>query len=430
MRDILITLIVFGSLPFILRRPFVGVVMWTWLGLMNPHRLAWGFSTHFPFALIVFITTIIALLASREPKRVPLSREIIVLIVLIAWMYITTLNALFPVPAFEQWSKVWRIQLGIILTLMLTTTPERVRLLVWTIAVSLGFYGLKGGIWTIMTGGANRVYGPDGTFLAGNNELGLALNMTIPFLWYLAANEKRRFVRFGFGASVFLTLVAIVGTHSRGALVGVVAMGLMFILKSRQRFVPLLLAGVFVASLPALLPESWWDRMRTLGDSKENQDESVQNRFDAWSFATQIAKSRVTGGGYEVLAYANGVDAHSIYFEMLGEQGFIGLGLFLLLSAFTWLKASRLRKMTRWVPNATWAHDLASMLQASLVAYATSGAFLGLAYFDFFYLIVALTVALHMVVSRAATASSSPFIPVPSRSGAPEPIPGASRNPI
>ena len=398
MRDILITLIVFGSLPFILRRPFLGVLMWTWLGLMNPHRMAWGFSTHLPFAFVVFITTVVGYTASNEPKRLPLGREILLIATLVLWMFITTLNARYQIPAWEQWDKVWRIQLGILLTLMLTNSERRVIDLAWVVGLSLAFYGLKGGIWTIIHGGANRVYGPPGTFIGGNNEIGLALVMAAPILWFLALHAKQRLLKVGMYATVGLTLVAIVGTHSRGALLGLAVIGLMLFLKAKHKFLPALMGLSFVAILPHIVPQEWFDRMHTIETYEE--DKSATNRILAWKKGIEIANSSITGGGFEYLPYANGVDAHSIYFEMLSEHGYPGLAMFLTLGLFTWMKAGKVRRISGKDQRLAWARDLAAMTQVSMAGYATSGAFLGLAYFDMFYIIVVIVVVLESTVKQ------------------------------
>ena len=120
MRDVIITMIVLGTLPFILARPFLGVLMWTWLGLMNPHRLAWGFATHLPFAFMVFAATLLGMLFSRTPRQWPLRIELVVLLLFLGWMLLSTSQALFPEAAWFEWSKIWRIQCGILITLMLT----------------------------------------------------------------------------------------------------------------------------------------------------------------------------------------------------------------------------------------------------------------------------------------------------------------------
>jgi len=118
MRDIAVTLIVFGSLPFILRTPFIGILMWTWLGFMNPHRLAWGFSVEMPFAQIVAITTLVAVLVSRERKQMPWTRETILLVVFLLWMLVTTSFSFYPQLAWDQLEKVAKIFLMIIVAMI------------------------------------------------------------------------------------------------------------------------------------------------------------------------------------------------------------------------------------------------------------------------------------------------------------------------
>ena len=93
----------------------------------------------------------------------------------------------------------------IFVAMMLITNRERLHVLVWTIALSLGFYGVKGGIFTILHGGAHRVYGPEGSFFGDNNETGLALAMTVPLMYYLYRTSTHRFVRWGLIAAMMLT---------------------------------------------------------------------------------------------------------------------------------------------------------------------------------------------------------------------------------
>ena len=95
MRDIIVTLAVFGTLPFIFWRPWIGILVWCWLGYMNPHRLAWGFSTSMPFALIVALVTFTAIAISREKKEFIWTRETKLLLIFTAWMFISTLLAMY-----------------------------------------------------------------------------------------------------------------------------------------------------------------------------------------------------------------------------------------------------------------------------------------------------------------------------------------------
>lgn len=394
MRDLLVAAIVFGALPFILKRPWIGILVWSWIGYMNPHRLGWGFAFDFPFAMIVGLVTIIAFLFSKEKKEMIWSRETVVLLIFIGWMLLTTLFAFYPDDAWVQWDKVWKIQLIIFLTVLLINDRQKLNWMIWVIALSLGFYGVKGGIFTIINGGSYHVWGPAGTFIGGNNELALAMVMTIPLIRYLHMQENRKWLKNGLAIAMVLTGVAAIGSQSRGALLAMAAMGLLLWLKGRNKLVTGVFIGLAIVIMAAVMPQQWYDRMGTIKTYKE--DESAMGRINAWHTAFNVATNRVTGGGFEALTGAPTFrqyapdpfrvhDAHSIYFEVMGEHGFIGFSLFMLLGLLAWLRGKQIIKRCKNDPETKWAADLAAMVQVSLVGYAAGGAFLGLAYFDLPY---------------------------------------------
>ena len=411
MRDLLVAAIVFGSLPFILRTPWYGIIMWSWLGFMNPHRMAWGFITEMPVALLVALATLVGLLASREAKKIPWTRESVLLAVFWLWVTLTTFFALYPAFAWGQLEKVSKIFLMIFVAMMLITTRERLHVLVWIIVLSIGFYGVKGGIFTILNGGVHRVYGPPGTFIDGNNEIGLAMAMTVPLMYYLYRESKHFYVRWGLLAAMLLTALAAFGTHSRGALLGMIAMGAMLWWKSRQKFFMALLIGVGYLAVYEFMPAEWFERMSSI--KTYEQDASAQGRIAAWTMAVNMANDRFFGGGFESFRWASyrmylpwyggGTEAHSAYFEVLGEHGYVGLAMFLALGGFTWLAAARIRRRTEKIEDLAWMALLMRMTQVSLVAFATAGAFLGMAYFDYTYNLVLFVIACNaMLAARAA----------------------------
>ena len=393
MRDIFITAVIFGLIPFIFKRPWVGILIWSWLSYMNPHRLAWGFAYFFPFSMIVGLVTISAFFFSKEKKEMVWTRETIVLLIFLGWMLFTTLFAFYPEFAWFQWNKVWKIQLMVILTALIIKERQQLHWLIWVIALSLGFYGVKGGIFTIVHGGAYRVQGPYGTFIGGNNEMALALVMTIPLIRYLHLQETRKWIKMGLASAMVLTGVAAIGSQSRGGMLAMVAMGLFLWLKSRKKIVTGIYIAIAVAIMASVMPQQWYDRMNTIKTYQD--DHSAQGRINAWYTAFNVAKDRITGGGFEMFKpptfrqYAPDPfdvhDVHSIYFEQMGEQGFIGFGLFILIGIFLWIRAQQVIKRCKKDPAHKWAADLAAMIQVSLVGYATGGAFLGMSYWDLPY---------------------------------------------
>lgn len=401
MRDIILSGIIFGSLPFILRWPYVGVLMWTWIAFMNPHRLTWGFAYSMPWAMIVALATLTGLLFSREPKKLPWTPITALLLVFLGWMTFTSFYAVYPVLAWPQLDKVSKIMLMVFVTIVVMQKKDRLQLMLWVMTLSLAFYGVKGGIFTITHGGIYHVRGPERSFIDGNNEIALALIMTVPLLRYLSLIAPRIWLRYAMLVSMVLTMLAAIGSLSRGALIGLLAMGFFLALKSRNKFSTVLLGGIAALLVVAIMPQAWYDRMNTI--EHYEQSDSAMGRINAWQMALHLALAKPLGGGFEAFRpemfalFAPDPsmvhDAHSIYFEVLGEHGFVGLAIFLTLGLLTWRTASWIIRHTRKDAHNRWAGDLAAMVQVSLVGYASAGAFLGLAYFDFYYTLIAVIVA-------------------------------------
>ena len=393
MRDIFVTAVVFGVLPFIFKRPWIGILLWCWLGYMNPHRQGRGVASAIPLSFITCPAPITALMFSKEKKEMVWTRETVLLLMFIGWMFITTFFSFYPDAAWLQWNKVWKIQLMVFLTIMIIKERQHLHWMIWVIALSVGYYGVKGGIFTILHGGQFRVQGPTGTFFAGNNEMALVLAMLVPLIRYLHLQATQQWVRFGLASAMVLSGVAAIGSQSRGGLLALAAMGLFLWFKSRHKFVMTIYMVIAVAIMASVMPQEWYDRMNTIKTFEE--DTSALGRINAWHTAFNVAKDQVTGGGFEMFRastfrqYAPEPfrvhDVHSIYFEVMGEHGFIGFGMFILLAVFAWLRANQVIRACKNDPERKWAADLAAMIQVSLVGYGVGGGFLGLAYFDLTY---------------------------------------------
>ncbi len=407
MRDVVVLLIVLGATPFILGRAWIGILVWSWLSYMNPHRLTWGFAYSFPFAQFVAIVTIIALFFDKTPKRLPATSLMFVWGALILWMNVSTLTAIYPEAAAWEWDRTMKIMFVSLLTVMLIDTRKKLTAFIWVVALSVAFFGVKGGIFSLLGGGQSLVWGPPGSFFEDNNALGLVLVMTTPLLFYLSTLLKRPLFRWAMFAVMGFTALSVLGTHSRGALLAASAMVGMLWLKSPYKARTGIALLLLVPVLLYFMPDEWWERMQTIRSFRE--DSSAMGRINAWGFAINLALDRpLTGGGFQVfrpelfLRYApeplDFHDAHSIYFEMLAEHGFVGLGLFLALGLATLHTAARIVRRTRPHEELAWARVLASMIQVALCGYAVGGAFLGLAYFDLFYHLVAIIMITNKLV--------------------------------
>jgi putative inorganic carbon (HCO3(-)) transporter len=390
MRDIAITLLVFAGCLYTFKRAYVGVLLWSLLSYMNPHRLTYGFAYNMPFAQLTAICLFVSLFLTKERGKFPINSITIIWISFVIFMGITTLFAFFPEDANVQYIKVIKIQLIVFVTMILINDMNKLIHLLWVIVVSIGYYSAKGGLFTIATGGGFIVYGPDGSFIAGNNELAIAALMTIPLMAYLYKISVNKWVRRGLMVAMPLSFVAAIGTQSRGALLAFIAVMLFFWLKSDRKVI--LGVGITVISIMilALMPDTWYKRMDTIQTYEE--DSSAMGRINAWEYAYNAANHNILGVGFDSWSpitfamYApNPRDvhaAHSIYFSVLADHGWIGLIMFLSIFYLSWRKLKSLIKTTSNQEDSYEINLLTRMLQVSLIAYFVGGAFLSLSYFD------------------------------------------------
>lgn len=409
MRDFLITLIVIGAVPFILMRPYIGTYIWSWLSYMNPHRLSWGFAYNMPFAYITAGASIVGLFLTKDKNKFPLTPITVTWLIFIFWLTLSTFTAINVDISIIEWKRVVKIQLMTLLTILLITNRERLNQLIWVIVVSVGIFGIKGGVFVILTGGSYRVWGPPDSFIEGNNELALALLMVLPFFWYLRTQSTNKWLKLVLIGAILLCILSIVSSYSRGAFVAFTAVMVMFWLKSNKKIIIGFALAIMAAALLYFMPTQYIERINSIQTYEE--DSSAMGRINSWYFAINMAADHpLTGGGFNTftrklfLDYApeplNFHDAHSIYFEVLGEQGFVGLFMFLTLWFLCYRTCRNIKKQVREIESMRWAETLASMAQVSLVAYGVGGAFLGLAYFDLPYHIMAICVLCKMFVDK------------------------------
>jgi probable O-glycosylation ligase (exosortase A-associated) len=435
-RDLLVlTIVLWGALVAI-RRPWIGVMLWTWLSLMNPHRYTWGWAYDAPVAAVAAATTLLGLLMTRERDSPFKGAAVTAFALLSVWITISWANGLNPSGEFEQWDKVMKINLMVFVGLALLRTKQHIFALAWVTALSLGLLGTKGGVFTVLGGGSERVWGPPGSFIADNNEFALATIMTIPLLRFVQMQVSQRWLRHLLTVMMLLCAVSALGSQSRGALLAIVAMASLLWWRGKSRFLGGIVIVVAALGMLAFMPEQWAQRMSTIDDYQT--DMSSMGRISAWWTAWGVALHYPTGAGFNVartdlfsqyspyyFEMGSIHAAHSIYFQMLGSHGFVGLFLFLLVWIFTWWSAGRLRSVERTIPEAKWCSELGAMCQVSLAGYLVGGAFLSLSYFDLPYNIMMLVVLTRVWVQRRAW-ESEPVYPagwrtIPGLATAPRP---------
>lgn len=414
MRGLLFLLVFISCLPLVFVSPFYGVLIWYVFSLGNFHTLTWGMLGDLHYAYIIAILTCFSWAISRkEPKKLPFTPLVTLTLLFSIWVTITSFFALGPSDdVWRQWELVQKILFMCLVGYALTTTREQVDQLVWAVVFSIGIWGVKGTISVAVHGGIGPpgIHGPEGGVTADNNEFGIALIMILPLLfyqWHIAINRN---LRLGLMVMGFLVSMAVIFTFSRGALLGLSAMGAVFWLRSRTKLATALLVLTVALVVYNFAPEAWFDRMATI-DDPENP------RIWIWQVCLRIAELHpIVGGGFRVTfwpAIANtmlvGTDlarlvipraAHSIWFDALSEHGWPGLVLFVTIAGYSLFSCSRLIRISRRRPDLAWANLLGRMGQSSLVGFWVSGSFASLAYFDEYWCIIFVFDAARRIVAK------------------------------
>jgi len=413
MRDILLTLILVGLLPLSLKRPFVGALVFAVLSLANPHRLTWGFAYSMPWAQAFAGATMLGMLFSNERALADSIRRYSPALLYLAWMGVTTIFAFEEADAAHRWVEVMKAHLMCLVTLSLLTDWEKVKKLIWVAVCSIGYFGLKGGVFTILNGGEFLVWGPPQTAIQDNNHLAVGLVVTLPLMYWLFTQAQRKWLRALIVFSGLMTVVSIFGSHSRSAFLGIAAMSVFLLLKSQHKLAVGAIGMILAVALVSFMPAEYWSRMESIKTYQE--DRSAMGRINVWHTAVNVANHRITGAGFEYYGprafarYAPNPEdihtSHSIYFQALGEHGWIGLAMFLFIWLYVWSRCRRIIRLSPETEEGAEMALLARMIQVGLVGFAVGGAFVNIGNWDMmYYLAIAALGAIRVADSTALTA--------------------------
>ena len=422
MRDLFLVAIILVGMLATLRYPFAGILLWTWFTCMDPHQGAFGFVTTAPLNLIIAIVTILSWAFSKEPKLPRFDLTHILVFAFLVWMTFNGFFAVDPSWSWPIWNITWKtILLGLLIS-KFVTNKVRAHALIWTVCVSLLYYGIKGGIFTLVTGGGSHVLGPTYSQIGDNNTLALATLMVLPLINYLRSQSANRWVSLGLLAGMALSTVSVVGSYSRGAFIALGGLGAVAWFRARNKFVYPIAAAIVVIPILMFMPQNYFDRLNTIKTA--NSDPSFHGRVVAWKVAWSYATEHFPFGdgmaGAQLPSVFNHYfpteethAAHSIYFQVLGDNGFIGLVLYLAILVTALLYCSQIRRATRGVDELHWAYELTGMIQLSLFVFCLGGAALSMAYYDVLFINVGLLSALRTMLARSSQANSKYLVPKP-----------------
>ncbi|WP_428409180.1 putative O-glycosylation ligase, exosortase A system-associated [Hyphococcus sp.] len=414
MRDLILLGFTALCLAAAIRHPFAGLLTWAWFTLMTPHQAAYGVYG-VPLNVIIAGVTIASYIVSGEISKFRFDPITALIVLFGGWLMIAQAFSLSPENSAVYHDRFIKTLLFIVLCAQMAAGKLRFHALVWTVVASIGFFAAKGAAFTFATLGQYRVQGLPNTILEDNNHFGIAVATILPLILYLREESARPLVRRGLLAMFCLAIIAIIGTHSRGAFLALIAFSGFFWIRAKHKFA--ILGGLILVTAPAIafMPGKWTERMSTIGEA--TQDASFMGRVDAWVINYKLAAAHpMTGAGlrnsYEK-EIAQSVDieraerakaAHSIYFEVLGGSGFVGLFIYLSLFAAAFLSSWRIYLSRNNQRLAPWKSRFAYYAQMSLTVFAIGGASVSLEMWDGYLIVIALIGAL----SKMAGADAKP----------------------
>jgi probable O-glycosylation ligase (exosortase A-associated) len=409
-RDNLVVGLVCASLPFILFRPFLGLLVYDWLAYMRPQNMAWATSRYTPLSLWVAVAMAVGLVLSVGRERLLTIRpQTILLILLSLWISLTVMTAVVPEMSQVVYGQYWKAIAVSVIATGLVRDRRRLRWVMLMIVVSIGFLGAKRGLIGLVKGGARYDDGPGG-FMSDNNSFALALNMILPFLVGLALSEKKRWARLLAAATAGLCVLCILFTFSRGGLLTLAVVGGLLVWRSKRR---LLVAGLLALSIGGFalfstskMMEDYVKRASSISNYEE--DESARGRLNAWETSWRVFLDYpILGVGpnnLEAVFFRYAPDTtrfrvtHDAYLQLLSECGLPSLLLFLGVLGVSLWRMQKLREETTLPPVELQAR----MIQISIVGYMVGAIFLNMAYCELIYSVIALSVSLEVVAEKEA----------------------------
>lgn len=430
MRDLMFALMMLLAVPLAIARPFNAYLLWAWTAVVVPTSYFYGFMADARLNFLFALLTLLLIFLGRVPWKLYQANRV-------TWLYLLFLVhatlvffVAYPLnPHNEQYYGF--LFKGLLFCLLMPFfIRERLHMHALIIVIVLGFglHGVLNGLKTVASAGGHNVVGPSGTMIADRNHLSTALALALPLIYYLFQQSRHRLIRWGFLGGFVLVALAIAGSGSRGGFIALTVVLGWLVMTSRKRWSALVLVAILALLFFNLAPAEWFNRLSTIEDAGE--DASFMGRVIAWKVSSALALSNpIFGGGFHavqiqgiwdqfkaapgLLGFLNlpipefsAKAAHSIYFEVMGDMGFVGL--FIFMTILLHALRSRFvikRQLHSMGPQWLWARDMADMLMLGIVAYMAGGAAVSLAYFEVIYMVVMLMEMLRLHVDRAVVAA-------------------------
>jgi len=413
------------------RRPFLFVLTYVYIDIVSPQRLTYFLLNSVPISLIAAACAAGGWVLADDKKGTRIAPRQILMLMLLFYCWYTTLHADFPLAAPEKWNWVWKALAFAIFLPLTLRTRLRIEALLTFMVLSAASIIITGGIKTLGSGGG---YGQLDLMVSNNSGLyegstisTVAIAIIPLILWFprhgtIFARDWK--VKLFCYALVFACLLIPVGTSTRTGLLCIVLLFVLMLRDAKRRLLYLGGAGLLALVAIPFLPSAFTQRMETI--KTYQGDESASTRLAVWKWTIGYAREHPLGGGFEAyrqnhirydtvktegtadnrqidrsLTVDSGRAYHSAYFEMLGEQGYPGLALWLMINAIGLIRMEVLRRRyAKPAQGEEWISPLASALEHAHLIYLLGAAFIAIAFQPFIYMLIGAQIGLDTYLAR------------------------------
>jgi len=400
MSGVIISAWLIGITLFALFQPMAGPLIYYMMVWLSPDSQMYsGLSLR--WTLMIAISSLVGYLSLGDRRKSPGNYIVFFVVLLAVWYLLSAFVNNIEGRDFTLATDFAKITLMCWVTASLVITRARIHALIWVLIIAIGGVSLRTGVMTAIVGGGGAIIGP--THLGHTNEYARFVIYTWPFMLFLARHSAHYYVRLGNGVLAAAAVLTLIGTNSRGAFVAFAAMCFILWLYGKSKILPIVLIGTFLSVAYFVLPpqrlESFTSRTATIENAEE--DNSFLARTESWAFGWSYAlENPFFGGGAGVFERLHKFAAHSNYFEVLGESGFVGLGIYAIIAVLAFMTVFRIRRLSRGITELIWAHDLAFYIMISLVGYFVGGLTKNHGFNEYYYMLLGILMGLETAVKN------------------------------
>ena len=354
-----------------------------------------------PYVQIVMILCIFAFLLERRRLRLGIMEAL--LAVFSAVVLASAVGAFYPNIAYDRLSLYFTWVVIYLMIANAVDTEERFLLFVFAFilySLKMSLFGTRS--WA-MAGFVFREWGASGApgFFRNSGEFGIQMCIFLPiivaFIQGLGAHWPR-WKRWVAWAAAFTAVTGIVASSSRGAFIGLAAVALWMALKSGRKIRAFLAVAVIAGIVYVITPIEQKQRLEMMGE-----DPTSISRTTFWKNGIEMMNDNPALGigyynwvPYHSAYYGSPAYPHNIFVQAGAELGYVGLLAFLVLMGATFVLNKKTRQLAkRRGDEGRFMFMMAHGLDGAMIGFIASGFFVTVLYYPFFWINLAMTVALH-----------------------------------